>query len=168
MQAANTYNTQTNSKAAQTQITRQTDGQTQRTAKTQAHNTQPETQKEQTQIARQTDRRTRWTTKNNQTNTQTMGRENHNSTCKQKSEKRRHLSWRVIASSGAKPSFRHWAIGGPPLNQGWRDIQTTKHTVGQMKKPEPKQTHVGVVNPTALNTKRHWLTERTWITEITL
>ena len=45
MQAANTHNTQTNSKAAQTQITRQTDGQTQRTAKTQAHNTQPVTRK---------------------------------------------------------------------------------------------------------------------------
>ena len=59
MQAANTYNTQTNPKAAQTQITRQTDGQTRRTAKTQAHNTQPETRKEQTQTTRQTDRRTR-------------------------------------------------------------------------------------------------------------
>ena len=43
MQAANTYNTQTNSKAAQTQITRQTDGRTRRTAKTQAHDIQPET-----------------------------------------------------------------------------------------------------------------------------
>ena len=45
MQAANTYNTQTNSKEAQTQITRQTGGQTRRTAKPQAHNKQPETRK---------------------------------------------------------------------------------------------------------------------------
>ena len=37
MQAANTYNTQTYSKAAQTQSTRQTDGRTRRTAKTKAH-----------------------------------------------------------------------------------------------------------------------------------
>ena len=41
MQAANTSNTQTNSKAAQTQITGQRDGRTRRTAKTKAHDILP-------------------------------------------------------------------------------------------------------------------------------
>ena len=41
MQAANTHNTQTNSKEEHTQITRQTVGRTRRTAKTKAHKVLP-------------------------------------------------------------------------------------------------------------------------------
>ena len=55
MQAANTYNTQTNSKAAQTQITRQTDGQTRRTAK---HKYTPHNQKHEKNRHKPQDRQT--------------------------------------------------------------------------------------------------------------